>query len=308
MDVPPFFLVGFQRSGTTLLRMMLDSHPLIAIPLDTTGLWDRYAQKLGDYGDLTQSANRGRLVDDLLQEERITLWQTPLTAGCILELWQRPGYPGVIEAFYRAYAQARGKPIWADKEPGNMTRIPQLNRWFPGCRIIHIIRDGRDACMSQKKQKEFGFDDVLPCATAWREQVWWVRSMGELLGPDRYCEILYERLVETPEPVLRRVCAFVGVPFDPAMLQYHCRTAESIPDSKRHIWPLIGEPPQKDRVAAWKREMSPGLRLSFEKRAGDVLRALGYETLAGHPSGGYAEEVKSFARQAFTAIRRRLSR
>jgi hypothetical protein len=99
--------------------------------------------------DLTQPENRQRLVADLLQEERIRLWQTLLTADCILQLWQRPGYPGVIEAFYTGYAQAKGKRIWADKDPGNMTRIPQLNRWFPGCRMVRRSEPDRQHCGNQ---------------------------------------------------------------------------------------------------------------------------------------------------------------
>lgn len=304
----PFFIVGFQRSGTTLLRMMLDSHPDIAIPLDVTGLWPRYETRLEHYGTLEVDTARRRLVTDLLQEDRIRLWELPHDCDEILANWTRPGFAGAMEAFYRSYADARGKRLWGDKEPGNMLRIDQLDRWFPGCRIIHIIRDGRDACTSQLRQTDFGYDDVLPCADAWREQVWWVRSIGRLLGERRYCELLYERLVEDPERVLRRLCDFIDVPFSASMLSYHRRVKESIPESKRQLWPLIGEPPQSDRVAAWRREMSAGRRVAFEKRAGGLLRELGYETLPGRPSGGYVEEARSLVRTALAAVRRRLSK
>jgi len=119
-----------------------------------------------------------------------------------------PGYPGIIDAFYRAYAGAKDKAIWGDKDPGNMLRIPGLLRWFPDARILHIIRDGRDACLSQLKQ-DFGFNDCLPCAEAWREQVWWVRQLGELLGPEQYLEVRYEDLVADAEGQLKRISRFL---------------------------------------------------------------------------------------------------
>jgi hypothetical protein len=120
-------------------------------------------------------------------------------AGC-------PASPGVIDACYRAYARAKGKTDWGDKAPGNMLRTPTLLRWFPDAQFLHIVRDGRDACLSQLKQ-DFGFDDCLMCGFSWREEVWWVRQLGEMMGPDRYWEVHYEDLIANAEMRLRDICA-----------------------------------------------------------------------------------------------------
>jgi hypothetical protein len=303
MTAPPIFIVGFQRSGTTLLRVMLDSHPELAIPLDTTGLWDRYERKLGNYGDLAAEPARSRIVGDLLAEERIRLWKTPLTADHILHQWTEPGYPGLIRAFYQSYAILHGKRHWGDKDPGNMTRIDELNRWFPDARFLHIIRDGRDACLSQMEQ-DFGFENLFECAGAWREEVQWVRRMGSLLG-SRYIEVRYEDLVATPEPVLRMICDRLGLGYDDAMLHYHERVSDAIPKEKEHLWPMLNRPPQKDLAGKWKHRLSRGERIGFEKRAGEVLRALDYEVLPG-ASGAYFTELRHFFSYAWRALRRRL--
>jgi hypothetical protein len=303
MTDPPIFIVGFQRSGTTLLRLMLDSHPDIAIPLDTTGLWDRYEHRLPSYGDLAAEAGRRRLVADLLAEDRIRLWGTALTADQVLRRWTQPGYPGLIRAFYECYADLHRKRRWGDKDPGNMTRIEQLNRWFPDARFIHIIRDGRDACLSQTEQ-DFGFDNILECAGAWREEVQWVRRMGGLLA-GRYVELRYEDLVTGPEAVLQRLCRFLGISYDQSMLQYHQRVDSAIPAEKRHIWPLIDKPPQSDHAGRWKSRLSHGERVCFEKRAGAVLRDLEYEALP-RASGAYWSELRSLVGTAWLAVRRRL--
>jgi hypothetical protein len=300
---PPFFILGFQRSGTTLLRMMLDNHPQVAIPLDTTGLWARTESRLGEFGDLDTPQGASKLIQALLTEERIRLWEIPLTDEAVLKEKRLPGYPGIIDAFYRAYAGAKDKAIWGDKDPGNMLRIPGLLRWFPDARILHIIRDGRDACLSQLKQ-DFGFNDCLPCAEAWREQVWWVRQLGELLGPEQYLEVRYEDLVADAEGRLQRICRFLQLEYSKQMLLYHENVTRSIPDSKRHIWPLIDKPPVADNVFGWKKAMSPGLRIAFEKRAAEVLRETGYETLPGPIRGGRIAELASLLARIRQSLRR----
>lgn len=303
----PVFIIGFQRSGTTLLRMMLDAHPDVAIPLDTTGLWARYAERLDAYGSLARPSDAAPLVADLLEEERIRLWQLDASVGDVVGLMEGGGYAEVIAAFYRAYARSRGKRYWGDKDPGNMSRIHLINEWFPGARFVHIIRDGRDACLSQLEQ-DFGHSDLLGCASGWCEEVTWVRRIGAILGPARYMELRYEDLVREPEARLRDVCAFLQLPYSPAMLEYHRHVARSIPDAKRHIWPLIDRPPQRENVDRWKSRLSDGSRLCFEKRAGRLLRALGYEVLPEPWRGAYLEEARYVLRGAMRALRLRARR
>lgn len=304
-EAPPVFIVGFQRSGTTLLRMMLDSHPELAVPLDVVGLWARYEDRLDAYGGLATEEDRDRLIRDLVAEERIRLWEADLDAATIRACLDGEDFPAVIAAFYRAYARTRGKSRWGDKDPGNMLRLHRLDRWFPGCRILHIVRDGRDACLSQVRQS-FGFQEVLPCADAWREQVWWVRRIGELLGPERYLDLRYEDLVREPRSVLERTCRFLELDFTEDMLAYHERVDEAVPASKRHLWPLLDRPVQPSAAEKWRDDMSRALRVCFEKRAAPVLAEMGYEVLPGPPSGAYGEELRQMLRGAWRAVRRRL--
>lgn len=302
----PFFIVGFQRSGTTLLRLMLDSHPELAVPLDTVGLWARYDAKLPEYSHLATAEDARRMVTDLVAEERIGLWQVPLTVDSVLAYRRLPGFPGIMDAFHLAYAAARGKRAWGDKDPGNMLRLSTIVRWFPEARVLHIVRDGRDACLSHKTQS-FGITDELACASAWREQVWWVRRMGELMGPTRYWEVRYEDLVGEPARQLMEACAFLGIAYSPSMLEYHRSVDRAIPREKRHIWPLAGEPPRADNVGRWRTVMSPSMRVAFERRAGGLLRELGYETLPGLPRGGHLAELRSLLSRAADMVRVRLS-
>lgn len=303
----PFFIVGFQRSGTTLLRLMLDSHPRVAVPLDTTGLWARYDDRRPEFGRLETAADRYRMIEAFLQEERIRLWETELDAADIAARAENVGgdYPAIVAAFHEAYAAAHGKDFWGSKDPGDMLRIHRIHGWFPDARFIHLVRDGRDACLSQREQT-FGHDDVLACAADWREQVWWVRRMGSLLGAERYHELRYEDLVTDPEKELRSLCRFLDLEFEPAMLSYHRRVSQAIPDEKRHIWPMIDRAPRRDNIEKWRERMSEGEKICFEKRAHDVLEELGYEVRAGSPRGAYGTEIASMLRRVGRVLHRRL--
>jgi hypothetical protein len=301
----PFFIGGFQRSGTTLLRLMLDNHPQIAIPLDTTDLWFSYSYRLGRYNDLKSDTDLRTMVGDLLEEERIKLWNIPIEANQVIDQVNSLHFSSVIAAFYKCYAQAKGKLYWGDKNPGNLSRMDLLNQWFPDCQFVHIIRDGRDACLSHLEQT-FGHDDMLACACDWREEVQWVRRMGRLIGPARYAELRYEDLVTSPETELLRLSEFLHIDYHPDMMKYHEHVNSSIPASKLHIWPKIVKPPLADNINRWKGRMPRGLQLCFEKRAGSILRDLGYDVSPGPWSGGYCQEVLTIARRAWRAIREKV--
>jgi hypothetical protein len=90
------------------------------------------------------------------------------------------------------------------------------------------------------------------------------------------------------------------------MLKYHERVSHSIPSSKLYIWPKIVMPPQADNVDRWKDRMSRGLQVCFEKRAGSILKELGYEVSSAPWSGGYYQEIRSIVRRSWWAIRRKL--
>jgi Sulfotransferase family len=302
----PFFIIGFQRSGTTLLRLMLDSHPEVAIPLDTAGLWAAYQDRLeASYNDLSTVEDRLRLIEAIVGEERIRLWGVQVTAEQVVASLDGSDFAAVIAAFHKAYARTKGKVRWGSKDPGDTRRISVINEWFPDAQFVHIIRDGRDACLSQLGQ-DFGHSELIPCAVDWQEQISWVGKIGAILGSDRYLELRYEDLVADPEVVLNRVCEFLGLPFDSCMLEYYRRVGEAVPDEKRKIWPLIDRPPQKSNINRWKSRMSTGERICFEKRAWGALRDNGYEVYDPRPSGAYVTELRLMLRGVWRAIRHRV--
>jgi hypothetical protein len=164
-----------------------------------------------------------------------------------------------------------------------VTEIPTLIEIFPSCKIIHIYRDGRDVALSYMKVW-FGPGNVFSAASAWKRMVTKGRSDGAEAGPDRYMEIRYETLLDRPEETMEGVCAFIGEPYDEAVLKLNFIEIDVNP-SKPGGYGTKTEILRANQEK-WRSGMRVGDRAIFESAAGGLLRELGYETEGlGRPIG-----------------------
>jgi hypothetical protein len=270
---PPLFVLGVSRSGTTILRVILDRSPGIAIP-DETFFIPQLAHRHRGVVDPVE------FLDDLRRLPRLAAWDVP--AADLAERL-RPGMTigQALDAVFSAYAAKHGKARWGEKTPMYMRHLGLIERLFPDAQYVHLIRDGRDAALAFLDMPEgvvtrtwahprspAGF------ACEWRTEVLRARELGRRLGPSRYLEIRYEDLVADTEAVVRSVCSFAGLPFEPEMLDY---TGVVDVSAKPHHQRLL-QPPTRG-VRDWRTQMSRDDALAFEAVAGDLLADLGYELL-----------------------------
>ena len=288
---PMPFVVGVNRSGTTLLRMMLDSHPALAIGPETHFVPDLIA--LLETGD-ARVADLVATIRGAREWEDFGLGEAELTAA-FERLGPRLEAGPALRAFYSLCAQRAGKPRAGDKTPAYGRSMLAIKAALPEARFVHVIRDGRDVALSirdraggERPERPFG-----RIAKRWKRRIAGAREQAELLGKS-YLEVRYERLVSEPEPLLKEVCALLELPWDAAMLTYTERAANRLREIDR-VLPARGEraelsaerrmqthsrvlePPDRGRIGRWRREMSPDQRREFEDVAGDLLAALGYE-------------------------------
>ena len=211
---PAPFVVGMNRSGTTLLRMMLDSHPELAIPPETHFVPDllRAVRKRGaTAADALAAMKSHREWEDFGFSDAEALgWLEGLPK---LE----PG--AAVRAFFEAYAARVGKPRWGDKTPRYVLKMPLIQRHVGEARFIHVIRDGRDVALSVLDRTVREDVDAAEVARRWRRKIERAREDAPRLH--HYLEVRYEDLVAEPEPALRRICEFCELDYDPAMLSYH---------------------------------------------------------------------------------------
>lgn len=264
---PPFFVIGSARSGTTMLRLILNSHPLLAVPPES-----RFIIELLPPGE---DVEVGSFLRRLAAHRHFQSWGIGIDAVAReLQGQARLPFSQAISATFEVFARAHGKARWGDKTPRYIEHIPTLDHLFNGSRFIHLVRDGRDVALSYART-DFGPGTVARAARIWSRRVGLGLRHGRPLGPQRYLELRYERFIGDMEVVVREVCSFIGVDFDPQMLDEEER-ARGINKSRSGRYNLnVAKKPTK-RARSWEQEMSPAQVEVFEAIAGPLLSELGY--------------------------------
>lgn len=287
---PPVpFIVGSPRSGTTLLRMMMDAHPRLTVLPET--------HFLPEVVEACEAGSTAAEVTKVIAEHR--RWEDfHLDAG---ELEQRmaasggrPSASDALRAFYDLYAEKQGKALWGDKTPEYALLMKDIEKLIPEARFIHVIRDGRDAALSRIRWrlKRTGKPaNVERLARRWKR--WVKRARRHGAKAKHYTEIRYEDLILDTEKTLRHVCEFLDLEWDDAVLRYHERAEERLSEINHELpersdrralaagdrlakHEMTTKPPSAERVAVWRNDMDPEDRKRFEAEAGDLLVELGY--------------------------------
>lgn len=214
MPSPFPMVVGVPRSGTTLLRLMLDAHPQLAIPPETGFLM----------GSLGATANPEAIARQICQfPEAAPAWadyalQAHAFVDAAARLEAGAGVGDVLRLFYRLYAQRFGKPRSGDKTPGYLGLMPRVVETLPEAHFIHIIRDGRDVALSWRNTWFAPSQSIAVLVEEWARQINQARQAASALN---YLEIRYDQLLTNTADCLRRICAFIDLPYDAIMLDYH---------------------------------------------------------------------------------------
>ena len=278
MSGRPLLVLGVRRSGTTLLRVMLDRNSQLAVP-DESYFVPQLAHRHGKRPKLDE------FLEDVRRLPTLADWELPVSAVADR---LRPGMTTgeAIAAVFEAYAGRVGKRRWGDKTPLYMRYLPLLERLFPNALFVHLIRDGRDAAVSFLAMPEgvvtrsWGHPRTpADFACQWSSEVRAARALGSRVGERRYLEIRYEALVEHPERELRRVCDFASLAFEPEMLDY----VGSVELSAKPHQQSLRRPPTTG-LRDWRRELSREDARAFETVCGELLRELGYPLLEADPS------------------------
>lgn len=272
----PLFIVGAPRSGTTLLRTLLNRHPRIAL-CDETYFFYYVYKRAGAFGDLSKSTNRSHLVDQYLVTDRIK--RLELDEGKLQEalLDEGDSYAAFFASLLKFFARSKGKERWGEKTPDHALHVDTLLAWYPNCRIIHIIRDPRDVVASLLRMP-WGAKSVLANSRRW---VQCNEAAVRLQGCENYKTIQYEQLTKDPKSELTDICQFVGEEYSPDML---------VPDKNAtvHKWwfeRAQGEITQ-DRLETWRQELTAQQVAMVEWVAGTYMRQFGYCTSQSQPSAG----------------------
>lgn len=286
---PMPIVVGAPRSGTTLLRLMLDAHPEIAIPPETG-----FLALAEPWLDSPPSAEA--FVDAITNypPDAPTWPDFGIDRGAFRDALRREAPPTPADAvrfFYRTYAARFGKRRFGDKTPIHCFSLPAIVRLLPEARVIHVVRDGRAVAASWRRTWFAPGPTMTDLAAAWRRHVEAVRTAVSAHGV-RVLDVPYEALVTDPARMLRTVCAWIDLRFDASMLHYHESAAARLVEHgdrvrrdgtvvATHAQRLaqqagVRRPPARERIDAWRRDLSPAEIAEFERDAGTLLEDVGY--------------------------------
>jgi hypothetical protein len=219
---------------------------------------------------------------------------------------QPVSYSTFVTGIFDLYGKARGKELVGDKTPDDVRWLDTLHALWPKARIVHLIRDGRDVCLSimnwpKAHAKNPGTfptwkdDPVSTTALWWELNVRLGRQFGGSLRPERYYELRYESLVSHPERECVALCSFLDLPYEGAMLRYYEGKTQTGPAlSSKDAWL-----PVTAGLRDWKSQ-TPGRDIErFEAAAGELLEQLGYPRAYPQPRPGQLENA-SRIRESFT--------
>jgi Sulfotransferase family len=276
----PFFIVGNDRSGTTMLRLILDRGPDVAIPPESMFLTD-FAAAL-DEGVRADGA--AEFMEQVWSHPKVRLWELPGPPPRVPPgLGARETARWIAEAPFKAYAARHGKARWADKTPHYVHHVDDLLRIWPRARFVVLVRDGRDVALSLRRMP-FGPNN------AWAAAQWWARGIraGERAQrehPDAVLTARYEDLAHEPEREVARVCEFLGLTYTPEMLALAQADRSKIVREQAAWFPTIFDGISTDAVDRWRSEMSRRDQRLFAALAGPELARLGYD-VAAEPATG----------------------
>ncbi|NUM53868.1 MAG: sulfotransferase [Candidatus Hydrogenedentes bacterium] len=263
------FVVGFARSGTTLLATLLDRHSQMAATPETH-FFDEVLPR-GARPDTARDA--AVLVSSFLGSARVR--DLGLTSEDFANLVERRtcSWRDLFSHALAVYAGRHRAPIVVEKTPAHMTKVSQILEWYPDAKVIHILRDGRDAVLSLLRAP-WTHSNLRRHARTWR---WCVKRMArsQRAHPARIFEVRYEALLAHPDDTLRSVCDFIGVKFEPAQLR-PADAQRTVPEWESEWKAKAAAELDPARIQAWKRTATPKQRWIMNSMMGGALRERGY--------------------------------
>ncbi|PKP26438.1 MAG: hypothetical protein CVU06_03530 [Bacteroidetes bacterium HGW-Bacteroidetes-22] len=281
------FITGRPRSGTTLLRMLLDAHPNVIIPTECQFIVNLY----GKYGHRKNWTNHDfeSFLSDLQLQWKFNMWHIDLELlrQSLQNLRIGCTYADVCRAVYHSYKSIFSKSeitLLADKNPGYAIYTKKISSIFPDARFIYINRDYRDNYVSIK---EVGFDLSIPSLPAQKWKYFYRTFMASArVRPENYLYLRYEDLVMRPQETMSQVCGFAGIPYDQKMFSFH----EKHMDFSRLYNPLvlskfhrqIFAPVNQSRLGIWKEKLTAKEICLLDCTVGRLASEAGYEPMSVH--------------------------
>lgn len=271
-------MIGTQRSGSNLLRVMLDELDVVFAP-HPPHILERFLPLLPKYGDLEDKANFDRLAMDVC--ELVTINPVPwegvrIDAEEIIHGCRQLSLYELFRVIYETAARQLYASFWLCKSMKNMFYADGIESTGIRPYYIYLYRDGRDVALSFKKAI-VGEKHMYALAQQWKKDQEEALRLQKRIEPGRFYMLNYETLIARPEETMQALCDFLHLSYSDKMMDYY-RSRESTNTAVAgKMWANVSKPILKNNTQKFLHELSAEDIAIFESIAGDTLQALGYE-------------------------------
>ena len=295
----PVLMIGTQRSGSNLLRLMINQIQEVAAPHPPHVL-QRLMPLSSAYEDSEGNVNFTQMVDDVcrLVELNPVAWD-----GVVLDrqdVASRCREQSLVAVFYAVYdimAETWGAETWCCKSLANVKFLPQLDAYAPDSKYLYLYRDGRDVALSFRKAV-VGEKHFYHIAKGWAKSQQLALELRDRISSDRFFSLSYEQLTGDTEGTLKRLCAFLGYEYSPSMMEFHQSDEANRTAGSSSLWSNVTQGLMSNNTRKFLTQADPADIRTFEAVAGQQLQALGYELtqLAADEVVEFSEtELEAFA-------------
>jgi hypothetical protein len=280
----PIFIIGTQRSGSNLLRLMLNQLNEIASP-HPPHILDRISPLIDYYGELSIEQNFRQLALDVCQlvELNPVPWEgVTLNLDDVISRCRNNSLAALHGAVYDICAESWGARTWCCKSLENIKYVDDIENYFEAPRYIYLYRDGRDVALSFRKAV-VGEKHMYNIAKGWAQTQAIGLSLKENIDASRFFAVSYEDLTNDTEASAQRLCEFLGVAYSHQMLEFHRSDEARRAAESSTLWNRLTKPVMKNNTRKFLHETSQEDITIFESVAGHVLDHLGYERVCVKP-------------------------
>ncbi len=292
----PIFIIGCERSGTTLIRLILHSHPNIALPPQTKFLKKIYKRRL-QWRNLANEENRIKLSHWFTDhfDNHTKLPDLGLEAGDIRKeiVSSATSLGAAATGVFKLYSRKFNKPRWGDKRPYYIKYVKQLLALFPDAQIIHVVRDGRD-CIASLMKMPWWKKDLAYTILNWQEAIQEGKRANRSLPVEQFIEIRYEDFVSHPEKWARELCRFLGEKYNSDMLKFQEIADIAVPDYKMPWHSATRQPISSTAIGRWQRDLEKWQVRLIEKTTGRELKEWGYGLSDANATIPLKEQLKYY--------------
>ncbi len=284
----PFFIVGASRSGTTMMRLLLNAHSNIGVPKEMAyfegcaiagalSSWQKPTFNRGTYEDFVRAFLKRRKI--ALEGIDTRQLEAPILNDVVANL-ERP-----IRIALNAWAGREGKGIWGEKTPKNLFYVDKIYEMMPDARFIYIVRDPRAVVNSMNRFARFVDDSVLNAFNWLQAASYGYNLLQQSVPAEKKLEIKYENLVTDVEGTTRQICDFLEEPFEDEMLAFYRKSRSDLHPNAGQLGGVntLTQPISTVSVDKWRDQLATRDVNLVEAVCVDAMKVHGYESIGTKP-------------------------